>query len=86
MRGWPSGVVVKFAHSALARVRTPASPDRPSMLIKPHCGSIPHKIEKDLYIGWLSNNLPQAKKEEADWQQMLAQGQSSSHKKNNNSK
>ena len=39
-----------------------------------------YKIEEDLHRHELRANLPQPKKEE-DWQQMLAQGESSSLKK-----
>ena len=58
-------MVVKFECSALAAwgsgvqiLGTDLAP-----LVKPRCGSIPHKTEEG-------------------WQQMLAQGQSFSHKKN----
>ena len=43
-RGWPSGVVVKFTHSALvAQVRGFRSREWIyTMLVKPCCGGIPH--------------------------------------------
>ena len=81
--GLPSGVVVKFSCSALAsrglKVQIPGTDLAP--LVKPHCGNIPHKIEEEWHGCQLSDNLPQAKEE--DWQQMLAQVQSSSPKKQN---
>ena len=47
--GWPSGIVVKFTHSALVarglQVRILGADL--AVLIKPHCGSIPHKVEED---------------------------------------
>ena len=47
--GWPSGVVVKFVHSASgaqgSQVQIPGIDL--GLLIKPHCGSIPHKVEED---------------------------------------
>ena len=46
-------------------------------LVKPHCGGIPHKIDK---IGTDGGSVTIfLKQKEEDWQQMLAQGQSSSH-------
>ena len=47
--GSPDGLVVKFMHSAFvvrdSWVRILGADLAP--LIKPHCGSIPHKIEED---------------------------------------
>ena len=47
--GWPSGIVVKFMHvTSVPRVRRFGSQARTyTPLIKPCCGSIPHKIEED---------------------------------------
>ena len=48
-RGQPSGAVVKFACSASAaqdsQVWIPGADL--ALLVKPHCGGVPHKIEKD---------------------------------------
>ena len=47
--GWPSGVMVKFVCSALVAWGSQVqilSSDLAS-LVKPRCGSIPHKIEED---------------------------------------
>ena len=49
MRCQPGGLVVKFVHSASAAWGSQVlilGPDL-ALLIRPHCGSIPHKIEKD---------------------------------------
>ena len=58
------GVVVKFPRSSsVARrlqVQIPGTDLTP--LVKPRCGSIPHKIEEDWHRCQLSNNLPQAKR------------------------
>ena len=47
--GWPGGVVVRFVHSALVaqglQVRIPGVDL--VLLVKPRCGSIPHKTEED---------------------------------------
>ena len=76
--GWPGGLVVKCPCSASAawspHVQIPGTDLAP--LVKPRCGSIPHKIKED------STDVSSAtiflKQKEEDWQQMVAQGQSSS--------
>ena len=64
--GWPSGIVVKFTHSASvaqhSQVRIPGTELAP--LIKPCCGGIPHKIEEDLHRCSLRANLPHQRKKE----------------------
>ena len=74
----PRGVVVKFTYSSLAawglQVWIPGTDL--ALLAKPYCGSIPHKIKIGTDVSSLSIFL---KQKEEDWQQMLAQGQSSSH-------
>ncbi len=64
VQGLVWGIVVKFAHYALEAHSSQVwiSSVNRAPLVKPCCGSIPHKIEED-------------------WQQTLAQGQSSSLKK-----
>ena len=75
MSGWPSGVAVKFSHSAQQpqvhrfgfQVRTNVP------LVKPCYGRCPtYKIEEDGHRCQLRAKLPKQKGE--DWQQMLAQG------------
>ena len=52
-------------------------------LVKPCCGRRPtYKVEEDGHGCQLGASLPQQKEE--DWQQMLAQGKSSSKKKKSN--
>ena len=63
MRGWPGGVVIKFARSALVVRGSQAwipGVDL-ALLIKPHCGGVSQKIEEDWHRCQLSDNLPQAK-------------------------
>ena len=78
----PGGVVVKFTCSALVAsglwvwiADTTHTP-----LIKPCCGSIPHIIQRKIATEVRSATVFLKQKEE-DWQQMLAQGESSSPKK-----
>ena len=78
--GQPRGIVVKSVCSALvawgSQVWIPGKDL--ALLVKPRCGGIPHKTEK---IGTdLSSVTIFLKQKEEDWQQMLAQGQSSSQK------
>ena len=80
--GLPGGVVVKFARSASgawgSQVRIPGVDLAP--LIRPHCGSIPHKIEEDWHRRQLSDNLPQVNR--GNWEQVLALLQANlTHKK-----
>ena len=78
--------MVKYMHFTLAawslQVWIP-SVDLPP-LIRPCCGRIPHKIEEDgIDVSSVTIFL---KQKEEDWQQMVAQGQSSSPKKKNKQK
>ena len=81
-RGQPSGVV-KLVHSALvsrgSQVQLPGTDLHTARQARLWQHPI-YKIEEDWHRYQLINSLVQAKKEE-DWQQMLAQGQSSSPKK-----
>ena len=68
-RGWPCGVVVKFERSTSALLQQPwfTSLDlghrlcSQTLLVKPCCGSISHKMEEDWHRCWLSDKRPQAK-------------------------
>ena len=80
--GWPGGAAVKCTCSAQAAwswwVRIPDGDMAP--LGRPCCGRHPtYKVEEDGHGCQLRASLPQQKEE--DWQQMLAQGQSYSKKK-----
>ena len=82
--GGPGGAAVKFAHSVSAAQGSPVQILHADMapLGKPCCGRHPtYKVEEDGHGCWLRANVPQQKEE--DWQQMLAQGYSSSKKKFN---
>ena len=74
--------MVKFMCSATAawglRVQIPAMDTAP--LIRPRYGSVPHTKQRKIGIDVSSGTIFLRQKEE-DGQQMLAQGQSSSHKK-----
>ena len=82
--GWPDGVVVKFTHllswPAVHWFRSWVQTY--TLFIKPCYGSIPHRRSRKSYnynIPLCPGDVRRGKKE--DWQQMLAQGQSSSPKK-----
>ena len=83
VRGQPSGVMVEFTCSAWAaqglQVQIPGAD-----LCTAHQAMLwwhpTYKIEEDRHRCELRDNLPQQREE--DWQQMLAQGQSSSPQKN----
>ena len=60
----PGGIVVKSMHSALVALGSRVwilSVDL-VQLVKPHCGSVPHKIEEDWHRCELSDTLPQEKR------------------------
>ena len=80
MGGPSSGIIVKFVQSALAvqRLQVQILGADLAPLVKPHCSSIPHKIEEDGH-GFSSGTVFLKQKEE-DWQQMLVHDQSSSPK------
>ena len=82
-RGWPSAIVVKFVCSASVAwgLQVQISGADLVPLIKPHCGSIPHKIEEDWHRCYLATIF--LKQKEEHWQWILAHGQSSSQNKNN---
>ena len=90
MRGWLGGVVVEFTCPASAaqslQVRIPGTDQAIKQIQTPapssHSVAISHRKEEHWHGCELSDNLPQAKKEE-DWQHTLPQGQSSppQHKK-----
>ena len=48
-KGWPGGVVIKFMHfaSAAQGLQVQYLGADLALLVKPRCGSIPHKIEED---------------------------------------
>ena len=48
-QGWPSDIVFKFMHSALAAqdLQIPIPGTEIALPVKPHCGGTPHKIEED---------------------------------------
>ena len=64
LKGWPSGVVVKFLHSASATQgsRVQILGTDLALLIKPCCCGIPHKIEEDWHRCQLRANLPHTHK------------------------
>ena len=76
--------MVKFTCSAseaqASQVWIPGTDVAP--LVKPCCGSIPHEIERKIGTDVGSATISLKQKKEEDWQQILAQGQSSSPKKN----
>ena len=82
-RGGPGGVVVKFVCSALAAqgLWVQILGEDLHTTHKPCCGGIPHTKQRRTGTDVSSGTV--FLKEE-DWQQMLAQGQSSSPKNNNN--
>ena len=83
VRGQPSGVAVKFAHSALvaqgSQVQIPGTD--PGPLVRPCCSSIPFTKQRKTGTD-VSSVTIFLKQKEGDWQQILAQGQSSSHTQN----
>ena len=79
--GQPSGIVVKFAHSTSGpRVRWFRSWEQTyTLLLNPCCSSVPHTKWRKIGTNVSSATIFRKQKEE-DWQQVLAQGQSSSPK------
>lgn len=79
-RGRPGGLVVKFMCSTSAACGSQVwIPGADLVLAKPHCGSIPHKIEKDRHRRLLSDNLPLVKR--GGLATDVSSGQSASPKK-----
>ena len=76
--GQPGGAAVKFARSTSVAWGSQVwiMGTGLALLVRPCCDDIPHKIEEDTDVSSATIFL---KQKEEDGQQMLAQGQSSSH-------
>ena len=82
MRGWPSGIVVKFTRSTLAAhgslVRIPRQTYIPS---SNQAVAVSHIQSRGRLAQMLAQLQSSSSKKEENWQQMISQGQLSSPKK-----